>query len=213
MHRALALLALGLCASVAAGCGASYEQAISRESSEFLGDPYPAVMNVEVVRNVNGDREAVIPVHGQFTLRPDCPAAVGSPVPHCHTAHTRYAVLVFSLPDPKAAGGFWTVSASQVAAIAAARQASPLFAFFPDFTEEIVRCAIPRGNSPGGTIAGTCSTNTVPYKNARRVEFVEHWPLSHPSGSRTKAGWDVTIGRDGSVRSIHVIGHPPQLWR
>jgi hypothetical protein len=50
-------------------------------------------------------------------------------------------------------------------------------------------------------------------EHARRVEFVEHWPLSHPSGSRTKAGWGVTLGRDGGVRSIHVFGHPPQLWR
>jgi hypothetical protein len=213
MHRSLAVLALGLCACAAAGCGPSYQQAISRESSEFLGDPYPTVLNVEVVRNVNGDREAVIPVQGHFTLRPECPALVGSAASSCHTTHTRYAVLEFSLPNPSSGGGMWTMSASQIAAIAAARSADPLFSLFPDFTEEIVRCSIPRGGPAHGTIAGTCSTNAVPYTHPRRVEFVEHWPLSHPSGSRAKAGWDVRLGRDGSVRSIHVIGHPPQLWR
>ena len=213
MRLAPAVLVLCASACVAAGCGSSYQQAISRESSQFLGDPYPQVMNVELERNVNGDREAVIPVQGHFTLRPSCPAFAGSTAPRCRTGHTRYAVLEFSLPDPKAAGGFWTVSPSQVAAIAAARRASPLFSLFPDFTEEIVRCSIPRGGPGGGTISGTCSTNTVPYRRVRRVEFLEHWPLGHKSGSRNKAGWDVTLGRDGRVRSIRVVGQPPQLWR
>lgn len=208
-----AVLVLALCACTAAGCGSSLVQTANQESREFLGDPYPRFMNFEVERNVNGDREAVIPVQGHFTLHPSCPALAGSTASRCHTIHTRYAVLEFSLPDPNAASGFWTITATQIAAIAAARHANPVFSLFPDFTEEIVRCSIPRGSPPHGTIAGTCSTNTVGYRRVRRVELVEHWPLSERSGTRKKAGWAVTLDRDGGVRSIHVIGHPPQLWK
>lgn len=213
MRRSLALLELCLCAFLAAGCGTSYQQAISRESSQFLGDPYPTVLSVELERNVNGDSEAVIPVTGHFTIRPDCPALAGSSASHCHTSRTRFAVLEFDLPNPNSGGGVWTVSAAQVAAISTARHADPLFGTFPDFTGEIVRCSIPRGWPASGTIAGTCSTSTVPYKHVKRVEFVEHWPLTEKSGTRNKAGWDVALSRSGAVRSIHVIGHPPQLWR
>ena len=213
MRPVLAVLVLGLCTCVAAGCGSSLVSTADQESRMFLGDPYPRFMNFEVERNVNGDREAVIPVQGHFTLHPSCPAPVGSTTPRCHTIHTRYAVLEFSLPDPKAGGGFWTVSASQIAAIATARQANPLFSVFPDFTEEIVRCSIPRGDPPHGTVARTCSTNTVGYRRVRRVELVEHWPLGERSGTRNKAGWVVALGRGGGVRSIHVIGQPPQLWK
>jgi hypothetical protein len=212
-RSSLAVVAVGLCASLAAGCGSSYQQAISRQSSEFLGDPYPTVMSVELVRNVNGDREAVIPMKGHFTIRPECPALAASAKTSCHAAHVRYAVLTFSLPNPRSMSGSWTVSVAQVAAVAKVRRASPLFGLFPDFTEEIVRCSIPRGGPSSGAIPGTCSTNALPYKRVRHVEFVEHWPLSHKSGSRNRAGWDVTLSRSGRVQAIHVIGHPPQLWR
>jgi hypothetical protein len=206
-------LALCLCAFLAAGCGSSYQQAISRESSQFLGDPYPTVLSVELERNVNGDREAVIPVTGHFTIRPECPALAGSAAAHCHASHTRFAVLEFDLPNPNSGGGVWTVSAAQIAAISTARRANPLFSTFPDFTSEIVRCSIPRGGPSGGAIDGTCSTSTAPYKHIKRVEFVEHWPLSEKSGTRNKAGWVVTLVPSGAVRSVHVIGHPPQLRR
>ncbi|HJU37738.1 MAG TPA: hypothetical protein VJ716_10020 [Gaiellaceae bacterium] len=211
MRRFRAVLVLGLCACVAAGCGSSLVQTADQQSRLFLGDPYPRFMSVEFVRNVNGDQEAVIPVQGHFTIRPDCPALVGGAAARCRTTHPRYAVLEFSLPDPKAGSGFWSISASQIAAIAAARRADPLFSLFPDFTGEIVRCSIPRGTPAHGTIAGTCSTNTVPFRHVRRVELVEHWPLSERSGTRNKAGWVVALGRDGGVRSIHVVGQPPQL--
>jgi hypothetical protein len=214
MHRSLVVLVLVLCAFVAAGCGSSLVQTANQESRVFLGDPYPRFMNVELVRNVNGDSEAVIPVQGHFTLRPECPALAGSTTAsRCRTTHTRYAVLEFSLPNPRSGGGVWTMSGSQIAVIAAARSADRLFSLFPDFTEETVRCSIPRGGPTGGTIAGTCSTNAVPYKHVWRVKLVEHWPLSERSGTRNKGGWDVTLGRAGRVRSINVIGHPPQLWR
>ena len=179
----------------------------------FLGDPRPRFMNVELVRNVNGDREAVLPVQGNFTIHPECPPLAGSAASKCHPIHTQYAVLEFSLPNPSSGSGVWTMSAPQIAAIAAARQASPLFTLFPDFTEEIVRCSIPGRIPSSGTIAGTCSTETQPFEHVKRVEFLEHWPLTRRSGTRNKAGWIVTLGRHGDVVSIHVIGRPPQLGK
>jgi hypothetical protein len=48
----------------------------------------------------------------------------------------------------------------------------------------------------------------------RQIEFVEHWPLSRRSGTRTRSGWIVTLDRHGHVRSVRTTGQtPPQLWK
>jgi len=212
MSRVPAVFAIALGACLIAGCGGtSLGQVARQDSKELLGEPHPQILRTETARIVDGQREAVVQLHGHFTIIPNCPAVVGTAKNRCHTLHPRYVVLTFSLPNPKSSQGYATTSSSQIAAIARARRAQPQFATFPDFNGEVVRCAIPRGRPPGGTIAGTCVTYALPYQHTKRVEFIEHWPQSEPSGSRRKAGWTVTLSRDGLVRSIRVLGQPPQL--
>ena len=208
------LFVLVLCTCIVAGCGGtSLEQVAQRDSKELLGEPNPQILHTETARIVDGAREAVVQMHGRFTIIPSCPAVAAPSKSRCHTLHPRYVVLTFSLPNPRSSQGYSTTSASQIAAIARARSARPQFAIFPDFNAEVVRCAIPRGSPPGGTIGGTCVTYALPYKHVKRVEFIEHWPQSQPTGSRNKAGWIVTFSRDGRVQSIRVTGQPPQLWK
>lgn len=208
MYRLLGVIALASCVCAVAGCGGvSLEKVARQDSKDLLGDPHPQILRAETVRIVDGQREAVVQLHGRFTIIPSCPALAGN---RCHTQHPRYVVLTFSLPNPKSSQGYSGTSASQIAAIARARSARPQLALFPDFSNEIVRCDIPRGGPPGGTIAGTCVTYALP---GGRVELIEHWPQSRPSGNRHKAGWIVTLGRSGRVRSVSVVGRPAQLWK
>jgi hypothetical protein len=214
MNRIVCAFAIGLGACLIAGCGGTSLQQVARQDSkERLGEPHPQIVRTETVRIVDGEREAVVQMHGHFAIIPNCPFVADPAKNRCHTLHPRYVVLTFSLPNPKSSRGYSTTSASQIAAIARARRAQPQLAIFPDFNGEVVRCAIPRGSPPGGTIPGTCVTYALPYKHGKRVEFIEHWPQSQPSGSRNKAGWVVTLNRGGRVRSIRVISQPPQLWK
>jgi hypothetical protein len=212
MKCVVGVLAIVVGACLLAGCGGASLQKVAREDSEEqLGDPHPQILRTETVRIVNGAREAVVQMRGHFTIIPNCPVVRAPSKSRCHTLHPRYVVLTFSLPNPKSAQGYATTSASQIAAIARARNAQSQLAIFPDFDGEIVRCDIPRGSPAGGNIAGTCVTYALPSNHVKRVEFIEHWPQSQPSGSRNKAGWIVTVSRDGRVRSSTVIGQPPQL--
>jgi hypothetical protein len=214
MHRLVSVLAIGLGACLVAGCGgASLQQVAQRDSKELLGEPHPQILHTETARIVDGADEAVVQMYGRFTIVPSCPAVAAPSKSRCHTLHPHYVVLTFSLPDPRSSQGYSTTSASQIAAIVRARAAQPQLALFPDFDAEVVRCAIPRGSPPGGTIAGTCVTYALPYEHVKRVEFLEHWPQSEPSGTRNKARWIVTFRRDGHVESIRVTGRPPQLWK
>jgi hypothetical protein len=212
MSRVVLVCALVLCGCLSAGCGGSSLQKVARQDSkESLGDPHPRITHTETVRIVDGEKEAVVQMQGHFTIVPHCPFVTAGSKSRCHMLHPRNVVLTFSLPNPEASHGYSTISASQISRIARARHARPLFGIFPDFVNEIVRCAIPRGSPPGGTIAGTCSTEALPYPRVRRAEFTEHWPQSRPTGSRNKAGWIVTFSRDGRVESIRVTGQPPQF--
>jgi hypothetical protein len=214
MNRAVGVIAIGLGVCLISGCGgASFAQVAQQNSQEFLAEPHPQILRTETVRIVDGSQEAVVQMRGHFTIVPNCPALIASAKNRCHALHPRYMVLTFSLPDPKSSQGYATTSASQIAAIRSARHARPQLALFPDFSGEIVRCAIPRGSPPGGSIAGTCLTLLLPRQHTTRVELIEHWPQSQPTGSRDRAGWTVTLNGDGSVRSIGVIGQPPQLWK
>jgi hypothetical protein len=214
MQRALGLLVLVGCAWLLAGCGgASIQQVAQRDSKELLGEPHPQILHTETARIVDGEQEAVVQMHGHFTIVPNCPEVRAPAKSRCHTLHPRYVVLTFSLPNTRSAQGYSTISLSQMKAIARARHAQRWLTLFPDFNGEIVRCAIPRGSPPGGTIPGTCVTYALPFHHVRRVEFIEHWPQSEPSGSRNKASWVVMLGRNGHVRSVRVTGQPPQLWK
>jgi hypothetical protein len=108
---------------------------------------------------------------------------------------------------------YWGMTASEIAAIARARRASPRLGIFPDAVGLSLRCAIPRGGTqlaPGRTLTGICSTEVLPSNHVRRVDFIEMWGGSFGSGT---AGWVVTLSRRGRVRSVRVTGQPPQLWK
>jgi hypothetical protein len=185
MHGLVAVLVLVSCACAAAGCGgSSIKQVARREGRELLGDPHARVVRIETVRILNGTREAVVPMQGHFTIHPDCPVVVGKNASRCHTIHSRYAVLDFSLSSPEGSRGYWIPGAGQQSAITRARAARPLFGMFPDFLNYTIRCDIPRGGSSSGSIDGSCSTSTERSGHLTRVRFIEHWPrASRPDGS------------------------------
>lgn len=101
-------------------------------------------------------------------------------------------------------------------AVAKARRSVSVLHTFSATPSVLSRCEIPQGGSRGGTIAGLCqSTDLGSLRNGdRRVEFLEHWPLSKPRGSRKSGGWIVILDRSGQVLSADMTGRlPPQLHR
>src|SRR5437588_405595 len=94
MHRIVGLLAIGLSASLAAGCGgASLQQVARQDSKQLLGDLHPQILRTETVRIVDGAREAVVLMRGHFTIVPNCPMVAPESKSRCHTMHPRYVVL------------------------------------------------------------------------------------------------------------------------
>jgi hypothetical protein len=84
---------------------------------------------------------------------------------------------------------------------------------FSDIPGLLARCRIPRGGPRGGAIAGLCQSNALSMLHGdTRAEFLEHWPLSRPQGSRNTSGWVVTLDRQGHLRSVRRTSQtPPQL--
>lgn len=216
MSRAVGLVALLVCVCLVAGCGGSSLQrtALDYASQFTVGRPHPTSVRTEYVQDVGGMREAVVFLHGHFRLRRECQ----NPVAPCPKGSPRASTIMIdmSLPDPKASWGFATQSPSQVAALAAAKNASPLFTIFADFTNPAIRCAIPRGNA-SATIAGACVTLFEP--GSGEIKFRERWPFAktrdgHWRRGEKTGGWIVAIGRNGRVHSVRVFGDlPPQLWK
>jgi hypothetical protein len=103
-----------------------------------------------------------------------------------------------------------------VQAVANARRSVPELRTFSAIPGLLARCKIPRGGSRSGTIAGLCQSDDLgTLKNGdRRVEFLEHWPLGKPRGSRSTGGWIVILDRNDQVMAVHTTGQtPPQLQR
>lgn len=202
-----------------AGCGGGYQAAVRQESKQLLGDGHPKILRIETVRDVGGNRQVVATLQGHFKLPPAHGCGLVGPCRPSSPIH--YAWLSFS--QPKDMTGIQTTSASQLAAIDAAKSAKPIFSIFPDFINPAIRCTIPRGNA-SGTIAGGCvtlfSTGSIgPSAHVRQIKFRERWPFvktrdGHwPRGEKT-GGWIVTLNRNGRVHSIRVFGDlPPQLWK
>jgi hypothetical protein len=216
MHRVVGVLALALCACLAAGCGGlSPRQAARIDAKLLFDDPHPRVLDVEIVRMLSGSREAWITMQGHFKGQ-----VFVSPCSGAHCPAVRYVALNLLLP-PRAGhfAGFMVPTPSMVTAVARAKHASPLFKIFSDLGPEAIRCDIPRGGPSPGTIVGACDTKTdpTPSNHVRRVEFIENWPIFRTNryggtwGHKYSARWIVTFSRDGGVVSIRVEGHPPQL--
>lgn len=206
-------------ACLAAGCGgSSLQRAALEDASHFtVGRPHPTSVRTEYVENVGGTREAVLLMQGHFRLRRVC----HNPGPPCPKGPVKASLIMIelSLPDPKSSWGFGTESPAQAAAMAAAKNASPLFKIFADFTNPAIRCTITSGGPSPHKFAGACLTLYKRANHRTQVEFRERWPFfktrdGHwPRGEKT-GGWIVTLGRGSHVESIRQTGHlPPQLWK
>lgn len=208
MHRLIGVSALGLCSCLAAGCGGSSLQAIAHKQAKYYGHPHATVTGIETVQisaHPGHRRWAMIRMKSRRAFRVGCISAGPGLAGSCHAQYLEVGVDL-SNHEP---GLIWGLTASEVSAIARARQASPRFRIFPDTTGLYLRCAIPRGGPSNGTVAGTCSTVADPSDHVRRVEFIETW--RNGASNLSKAVWVVTLSRDGGVRSIRVTGKPPQL--
>jgi hypothetical protein len=197
-----------LCVGVSAGCGGSSLTAIAYKQAKNYGVPQPVLARSETVRIEGGSRWRMIWMKGRSAFRSGCPRSqIGLPEgPGVQPCRARYLILGVRLSTHTMPGLGWALSSSQVAAIKRERRASDRFRIFPDFMGIGVRCAIPRGNLPGGTLHGLCSTIAASVNHVRRVEFIEGW-------DSMSSGWVVTLSRDGRVQSIRVTGQPPQLWK
>lgn len=218
---------LVLCAGLAAGCGGVHvvrtgrPGALSRflslahKQAAYYGDPHAAVARIEAVR-ITGARPGqgrwmMIRMKGRHAFRVGCPSARPGPVGPCGAHYLEVGIDVAN----HQAGLDWGLTAAEVTAIAKARNASRWLRIFPDTTALYLRCDIPRGGTQVPSdqgLTGTCSTVAEPSTHVQRVEFVETFRLS-PSSKLSAAGWVVTFGRTGRVRSIRVTGQPPQLWK
>jgi len=193
-----ALLAAG--AFVAAGCGATTATSAALREARDFGGTQPRVVRVERWRISNGDRVDVVLVRARF-----CGTDNGFSSPkvngRCLPSEVYFALR------PGATAGFSTFFAHGAAQMAAeARKARPAFRIFPHIPDLLARCKIPRGG--GGTVDGLCEAKLY---GPREVAFLEHWPLSKPTGHRNTAGWVVTLDRSDRVVSVHDTGStPPQ---
>lgn len=201
--------------AVAAASGGSSLQAIAHREATYFGDPHATITRIERVRIFGARpghaRWAMIRLRSRQAFRVGCPRPEPA-LPGPCDAH--YLEVGVDLTDP-GKRMYWGLTASEVSAIARARHASRWLRIFPDTTALYLRCAIPRGGTrlpPDRPLRGTCSTVAEPSDHVRRVEFVQTFRIG-PSSKLSEADWIVTLRRDGRVRSIHVKGRPPQLWK
>lgn len=219
MRRVVCAFLAVFSAYLVAGCGGSSLQKTALEDARqfTVGQPHPTSVRTEFVQDVGGMREAVLFMHGHFRIRRQCEVP-GVACPKGSTTAS-FIVIDLSLPDPKSSWGFGTESPAEVAALAAAKSASPLFKIFADFTNPAIRCTIASGGPSSHTFAGACLTIYKRANHVTQVEFRERWPFvktrdGHWPRDEKVGGWVVTLDGAGHVESIRETGDlPPQLWK
>jgi len=193
-----------LCALLAAGFGGSWLEAIAHQKAKHFGDPRAVITKIETVRLSGArrghERWAMVRLKSRHAFRVGCIRPEPGLARSCRA---RYLEIGVDLSN-HVAGLAWGMTQSQVSAVTTARRARPRFRIFPDTAGLYLSCAIPRGGSPS-VLKGTCSTLAAASATVRKVQFLEVW------GRSQQAGWVVTFGRSGRVRSIRATGHPPQL--
>lgn len=197
-----ASMVVGMAIAVA-GCGATTPATVAVRQAHDSGGTEARALRVERWRIANGDAVDVVLVRARF-----CGTRNGFTAPKIHGRCVPQEVYFATRPGAK--GGFADFLAHGAAQRAAAAwKARPTFRMFPRFPGLLVRCKIPRGG--GGTVRGLCEAK---LEGDRAIAFLEHWPLSKPTGHRNTAGWIVTLDRRDRVVSVHTTGAmPPQSLR
>ena len=212
MGRALAA-ALVLVADAAAGCGGTSSAKEALNVAKASGGANPSVARIERVRAPNGEPVDVVLVRAHYCAAGGNGASTPSPGGGCRPD---YASFTISPKTHKLAGVTTFLDHRAVQAVASARRSVPVLRAISAIPGLLARCKIPRGGSQGDTIAGLCQSEDLGtlQNGDRRVEFLEHWPLGKPHGSRSTGGWIVTLARNNRVTGVHRMGRrPPQLQR
>jgi hypothetical protein len=200
MKCAVSAALLAAMAFAAAGCGATTPTSGALRETRDFGGTQPRVVSVERWRISYGDPVDVVLVRARF-----CGTHNGFSSPKIN-GRCLPSEAYFALRSGATAGSsvFLEHGASQMTA--EAWKARPAFRIFPRIPDLLVRCRIPHGG--GATVAGLCEAK---LSGPREVAFLEHWPLSKPTGHRNTAGWVVTLDRSGRIVSVHDTGSiPPQ---
>ena len=204
MKCALSAALLAATALGATACGSTSTTAagVALNQARESGGTEAKAVRTERWRLANGDAVDVVLVRARF-----CGPKNGNGVtmPKIHGRCVPSVVYFATQPGRK--GGFAAFLPHGAAHMTAeARRVRAAFRIFPDFPGLLVRCKIPRAG--GGTVAGLCEAKLY---RSRGIEFLEHWPLSKPTGDRNTAGWNVTVDRSGRARSVERLGsRPPQ---
>jgi hypothetical protein len=207
-----ALAAALVLVAVAAGCGGTTVTEAGLNAARESGGSEPRVTRIEHVREPGGEPMDVVLVRAKYCATGGNGASIPSPGGGCGP---NYAWFSISPESHKVAGISTFLPAGAVEAVEEARGSDSVLRPFSAIPGLLARCRIPRGGTTGGTIGGLCqSRNLAPLHGGEsRVEFIEHWPLAKPHGSRHTGGWIVILDRNG-VRGVDMTGRtPPQLWR
>jgi hypothetical protein len=202
MKRAVSAALVAATAVTAAGCGSgTTPSSVALNQARESGGTEARALRVERWRIANGDPVDVVLVRAKFCGG----TGNGFTAPKVHGRCVPQEVYFATQPGRK--GGFADFLAHGDAQKAvAAWKARPSFRIFPRFPGLLVRCKIPRGG--GGKVRGLCEAKL--YGDAG-IAFLEHWPLSKPTGQRNTAGWVVTLDRHNRVVSVQKTGStPPQ---
>lgn len=200
MKYAVSAALLAVTAAIAAGCGNMTAASVALSQARESGGTEAQAVRTERWRLSNGDAVDVVLVRARF-----CGTHNGYTAPKVHGRCVPQVIYFATQPGHK--GGFASFLAHGAAHLTAqARKARAVLRIFPDFPGLLVRCKIPRAG--GGTVAGLCESKLY---RSRDIEFLEHWPLTKPTGHRNTAGWVVTLDRSGRVNGVHRTGStPPQ---
>jgi hypothetical protein len=200
MKGALSAALLVATAFGAAGCGDTTATSVALREARDAGGTQTHPVRVERWRISNGDRVDVVLVRARF-----CGTTNGVSMPKIN-GRCLPTEVYFEVRPGETVGGSTFLQHGQARLAARAWKARPVFRIFPDIPDLLVRCKIPRG--AGGSVAGLCEAK---LQSARKIAFLEHWPLSKPHGQRNTGGWVVTLDHSGRVADVTPTGSvPPQ---
>jgi hypothetical protein len=167
----------------------------------------PAASNPRIVRIVDlppdgdGVRYALVVIRADSEFHIGCDNVRGT---HHGRCDAHYAVVAVALNEGNYVA--WPgmafkhgLTGAQLAAIARARHANRQFRRFTNIPNWQFPCAIPRRDAPGGTVAGSCTTEASPANHVGAVTFEQNWKQN---GLYNYDRWIVRFDHKRRVRSI-----------